>query len=151
MTHLGISIWKYWHIYRSQSGNNDTFKLITSTNFWPFFAFFPMKQYPLWIMIHSFVIRMTCSLTYKILSDHRRLPLKIHFKIKKQSKYTWLELWQTLWMGLKTLTGKTFVKNKLFWGGRKFVSKGNPNSNLDLDFGVFHYWWLIVHTILWLM
>ena len=27
--------------------------------------------------------------------------------------------------GLETLTGKTFVKNKFFWGGRKFVSLGS--------------------------
>ena len=71
---------------------------------------------------------------------------------KKENTHDWNydKPYEWEW-GLETLTGKTFVKNKLFWGGRKFVSKGNPKSKLDLDFGVCHYWWLIVHTILWLM
>ena len=41
--------------------------------------------------------------------------------------------------GLETLTGKTFVKNKLFLEGRKFASKEKVKSKLDLDLGVCHY------------
>ena len=42
--------------------------------------------------------------------------------------------------GLETLTGKTYVKNNLFSGGRIFVSKENLKSKFELDLGICHYW-----------